>query len=757
MNIVHGAVTSFVTRTLRVTSVRSRGSSGGAIFAGKTEEGQAYVVVASHKLLPNSLAVGKGQIWRIEGELKQRATVANGYRIQEQQIEASEVRMERPSGRNVVQWIAECEDCIGIGEVKARRLYDRFGLELIEHIDSQNIALLAEVVGQEAALALCRAFEVHDVAQTLVWLDRLGVPRRIGAAVTSFYGNQAKLKVEANPYVLISFEAKWQIVDDFATQLLGVPDDDSRRLEAAIEEVLYRGLKVGHTCLPHSKIKDGLRDLLNSALLAQKAIDAGSENTRIRRTEETWQLAGVSMIERYVAERLIAMHRGRDVEGQGVLFAVASVDVDSIEESLAIYEVMKGFTLSEEQRDAVRTSASSRVSLILGGAGTGKTTVLQALCLTLERATPGLVIYQFALAGRAAQRMTEATGKEAMTIAGALIGDEIAPGSLILVDEMSMVDVLLMNRLLRHIPQGVRLVLVGDPSQLPPIGPGLVLHALAGHPEVPQVELKVPQRQKAISGIPKVAEAIREHREPTWAAYQGIGSGVSFVSCAPADLDATVQEIHVALGGDGMHFDAEILSTLKRGPGSTEFLNAALHARFHGDGEPVRSYDREFGLVNEVIAGRIGLSVGDLVMYTKNDYTLGLRNGSLGRVLRAMVPSGEESPCCLAEFDGVEYELDANQVQALVHAYAITVHKSQGSQFQRAIVPVTKSRLLDQALVYTAVTRGVEQVVLVGDKEAAIEAIRSPAHASKRHTMLAAFLAGASAGASREGEPTPHA
>lgn len=752
-----GPVRGSVRQTLRVTSVRSRGSSGGAIFAGKTDDGQAFVVVVNHKLLPNSSAVSKGQLWLVEGDLRQRASVVDGYRLVEQQIEASDARLERPSGRNVVQWIAECKDCIGIGEVKAKRLYDRFGPELFVHIDSQNTTVLAEVVGQEAAMALCEAFEVHDIAQTLVWLDKLNVSRKIGVAVTGFYGNQAKVRVEANPYVLISFEARWQAVDEFATQTLGVADDDNRRLEAAVEEVLYRGLKLGHTCLPQSRIRDNLRDLLGSALLAQKALDAGKASSRIRMTDDSWQLAGVYMIERYVADRLLAMHRGCDDEGQGVLFAVASVDADSVEESLAIYEGMKGFTLSKEQRDAVRTSASSRVSLILGGAGTGKTTVLQALCLTLERAHPGLVIYQFALAGRAAQRMTEATGKESLTIAGALMGDEIVPGSLILIDEMSMVDALLMNRLLRRIPQGVRLVLVGDPSQLPPIGPGLVLHALAGHPEIPQVELKVPQRQTAMSGIPKVAEAIREHREPTWAMYQGVGSGVSFVSCKPMELDATVKEIYLALGGDGTHFDAEILSTLKRGNGSTEFLNAALHDRFHGGDEPVRSLDREFGLVNEVIAGRISLSVGDLVMYTKNNYTLGLRNGSLGRILRAMIPSTEESACCVAEFDGIEYELNADQVQALVHAYAITVHKSQGSQFQRVIVPITKSQLLDQALVYTAVTRGVEQVVLVGDKEAAVKAICSPAHASRRHTMLAAFLADAGATLPMEGEPERHA
>jgi exodeoxyribonuclease V alpha subunit len=192
-------------------------------------------------------------------------------------------------------------------------------------------------------------------------------------------------------------------------------------------------------------------------------------------------------------------------------------------------EKLAGITLTDEQRKAVLTSATSNISMILGGAGTGKTTALAALYATLEEVQPGLPIFQLALAGRAAKRISEATGRDAITIAGFLLKEEIPGGCSVVIDEMSMVDIILMYRLLKKIPQTARIVLVGDPSQLPPIGPGLVLHTLAGNPSIPQVELKTVKRQTKASGIPAVAEAIRYQRKPMWARYEGFGSGVSFV------------------------------------------------------------------------------------------------------------------------------------------------------------------------------------------------------------------------------------
>ncbi|WP_148312714.1 ATP-dependent DNA helicase [Marinobacter similis] len=373
------------------------------------------------------------------------------------------------------------------------------------------------------------------------------------------------------------------------------------------------------------------------------------------------------------------------------------------------------------------------------GAGTGKTTVLKALYEAIEAVSPSTAIFQVALAGRAAQRMSEATGRGSMTIAAFLHSVEetmLGEGSLVVVDEVSMVDVILFYRLLAHIPPGTRLVLVGDPSQLPPIGPGLVLHALAGHPSIPQTELKVVKRQSEASGIPLVASAVRSHQIPSFAEFKGIGNGVSMIECPENSLDQTVQGLYRQLGGTGTDYSVQILSTTRSGNGGVQHINQLFRDHLQRDAEPVFCFNSEFGVVQGMTLERVLLSVGDLVMFTKNDYAIDLRNGSLGRIVSALPVNNEQSDCCVVDFEGTEIALKSHQLEALTHAYSITVHKSQGSQFNRAIIPIRRSRLLDQTLIYTAITRGVDQVVLVGDRKAAEEAILAPASAARRNVTL---------------------
>lgn len=595
---------------------------------------------------------------------------------------------------------------------------------------------------------LCHAFGKFKVAGALLWLDRIGMPRKIGQSVVAYWKEQTRERIEANPYSLVSFEASWKRIDAFARARFGVAENDPRRLCGAAEEVLYGAMKQGHTCLPLDKVLTRLSRLLGRKDLAELALSGGAGSIEwavgFRLIDGYCQPNGTALIESYLARRLHEMVAGENEGGQACLFAQIAKNPRDVNRVIADFEEVNRIALSAEQNTAVRTSAATRLSLILGGAGTGKTTVLKALYEVLDEQRPGAPIYQLALAGRAAQRMADATGRTAMTIAAFLAKIEpaqIEVGSVIVVDEVSMVDAILMYRLLRHIPSGVRLILVGDPSQLPPIGPGLVLHALEGLSSIPQTELKVVKRQTASSGIPQVAAAIRCHRVPRWTDYSGKGTGVYFMRCGSLELEQRVQSIYEDLGGTGRDYAVQILSITKAGLGGVRNINVATHNRFQADAEPVLCLDPEFGTVVASTLDRVTLHVGDLVIHTENDYSLGLRNGSLGRIVRAIPVSEPDAPCCLCEFDGEEYLLNSSQILALNHAYAITVHKSQGSQFQRVVVPVRTSRLLDQTLIYTAVTRGVEQVVLVGDLDAADEAIRSPASAARRHIALPKMLA----------------
>ncbi|TXH34857.1 MAG: hypothetical protein E6Q92_12625 [Burkholderiaceae bacterium] len=733
---------------LRVTSVRSRGKAGGAIFSGTTDEGESYVAVCNYQLIPDAEIVEKGQMWRIKGSVRQRtSSTRDGYIIKENQIDASEAELARPSGQNIVTWISKNPSCTGFGQVKAQKLYDRFGPDLIKHIENKNLAELTQIVNVESAQVLCNAFAKFKIANVLLWLDQIRLPRKTGMKVIAYYKDQAQATIEANPYVLLSFEADWKRVDKMARSRFGVSEDDQRRLASAVEEVLYSGMKQGHTCLPHQDVQTRLKKLLDQRALVSLAMntrDAG-EPSRYRKIEGFYQTSGLYLIESYIATRLQAMAKGENQEGQTSLFGQIPVEPGFITQVIRNYEASHEIMFSDEQRAAVSTSVSHHLSAIIGGAGTGKTTVLKALYHVLEKLQPGVAIYQLALAGRASQRMAQATNREAMTIAGFL--RKVAPaqieiGSVVVIDEMSMVDVLLMYRLLRHLPGGVRLILVGDPSQLPPIGPGLVLHALAGLPSIPRTELKVVKRQSATTGIPKVAAAIRAHEAPVWAAYRGKPDvGVSFVPCSPTELEAKTLEIYEELGGRGTDSSVQILSLTNTSMGSVKNFNITLHNRYRGDAELIYCLDPEFGVVGASTLERVALCVDDLVIFTENDYTLGLRNGSLGRIVKALPADDLDAPCCLCEFEGIEYFLDSRQTHALNHAYAITVHKAQGSQFKRVIVPIRPSRLLDQTLIYTAVTRGIDQVVLVGDEQAALEAIKAPASSARRHIALPGILA----------------
>lgn len=730
---------------IRITSIRSRGKSGGAIFVGVTVDGDRFVAVCDYRVIPDPSLLDPGQIWVVVGSPSVRESIAeNGFKIRETQINATSAQLMRPAGRNIIAWIAGCPDAAGVGQVKARKLYERFGPSLVELIEQKDIPALAEVIKQESAELLCQAFEKHEVAGTLLWLDQIGMPRRIGASVLAFYKTEAQEKISENPYVLLSFEADWTKVDELARKRMGIAENDPRRLLAGIEETLYRGLNTGHTCLPRHEVKTRLSALLGTNELANQALVEGLSGEQFLQVADYYQLNGSHLMESYIAQRLMEILAGENASGQKGLFSQGSGDLCCLENVLDTFELAHDLTLSKEQRNAVLTSAGANLSLILGGAGTGKTTVLKALFAAIDALEPGTKIIQLALAGLAAQRMTAATGRESMTIAGFLAKvdpDTLDFGTVIVADEASMIDVILMYRLLRHMPTWVRLILVGDPSQLPPIGPGLVLHSLAGLASIPQTELTTVMRQTSESGIPKVAAAIRDHKTPLWARYSGNeDSGVSFLPCSLANMAETVKKVYAELGGDGTDFSVQILSVTNGDVAGLKNLNSNLHDQYQSGAEQVFGVDLEYGVAAARTLDHVPINVGDLVMFTQNDYALGLRNGSLGKITAALPVAEVEDLCCVVNFDGIEYKLTTRQMQSLIHSYSITVHKAQGSQFARIIVPIKRTRLLDQSLIYTAVTRGVEQVVLVGDENMALAVIMAPATATRRYTTLPALL-----------------
>jgi exodeoxyribonuclease V alpha subunit len=372
--------------------------------------------------------------------------------------------------------------------------------------------------------------------------------------------------------------------------------------------------------------------------------------------------------------------------------------------------------LTALQVDAVQMAVFAPLSVLCGSAGTGKTTVLRAVLSAVRAAFgPNYPVRQIALSGRAAKRMTEATGAEATTVYRYLLdcrlGRPMAEPGLLIVDEASMIDLPTMYRLLRATVPSVRLLFVGDPAQLPPIGPGLVFHRMVGAPSIPQVELTSIQRQRSETGIPRIGSMIRAGQCPALPAYDASAPhelGIFIHRVASPNVAEATLRIFEALAGpsiaDGVRQrDIQLLCATRNGPAGTRALNEEIERRHS---------------LQRLRTSRWGLSVGSKVIWVVNDHHRGTRdqprsllNGALGTIV------DDRDDELRAEFDdGAIERLQRDDLPKLERGWAISVHKAQGSAFQHVIVPIVPSRLLDRALLYTAVTRAVRSAILVGDE-----------------------------------------
>lgn len=732
--------------TLRITTVRSHNPNGfgGCIFTGRpiddhgdiTDAKTLYVVRADHTII-NHVSVEVGQWWKVSGKSEERVRVLNGYSFREWQIEATDASMLRPSGEHIVTLLAESDAFVGIGYVKARKLWDAFGEKLYKLLDNSDAEALSKVLTAESAEQVVVAWAQYGDSRSLQWLHKHGFPVSLGRKVLQFFGKQTQEKIEEDPYRLLSFCASWKTVDTFAQSQFNVLCNDARRMQGAVEESLYRIFVAGHTVASMKMLEGHLEALLGKQTpnmqwkyLVSDAVDRGLDNgSYVIGNSGMLHPLGPMVMEMTVARALTdRLAHGPDAK---------LLNDARLEEVIGSYERVLPFPLTKEQRQAIKLANDHAVALVIGGAGVGKTTVLETLYQIYD--ATGLRIYQMALAGRAAKRMMEATKRPASTIASFLKNikpDDLNGPTVVIVDEASMVDVITMSRLCDALPSHVRLVLTGDASQLMPVGPGLILHALVKVAAMPVIELTAVKRFGG--GIAKAAQDIRNGKWP--ALSSAPDDDISFIPCSKAEIPYVVADLH-----NRDPENIQILTARRNSHDGTKGLNALCQQRYTKAGRHLMVWD-----VDRDSEAGTGFYLNDLVICTRNRWDLGIQNGSLGRLIKIEDAPQEikdsngnlvgTSIASILWDDGECRPVFEELLDDLELGYAITVHKAQGSQWPTIIVPITASKLLDRTLIYTAVTRATTKVIMVGDAAAAKAAVEAPSKAQFRNVALGFIL-----------------
>lgn len=592
----------------------------------------------------------------------------------------------------------------GVGPALAERLVGTFGDRTLDVI-AERSARLREVpgIGAKRATAIAEAVRSRRAdAEQLTFLHSLGVGPALSRKLLEKYGPRTVTVLREDPY-LAAEEVRgvgFRTADSIG-RAAGIPIDDPRRAAGAVLHLVGKGADDGHVYLPRDEVREAARALEVPADLVDPAIDTLEGRQMLVVEEGRVYAPPLHRAEVRAAERLAALARPR--AGR----EAAARDLELPE------------TLSEGQRAAVRRSLTSGLMVLTGGPGTGKTTAVESIVAAHEKLD--LRVTLCAPTGRAAKRMSEASGRDATTI-HRLLEWNPARGSfsrnaglpldtdLVLVDEASMLDLPLACALLDAIPKSASLVLVGDVDQLPPVGAGQVLRELIRSERASLVRLEDVFRQAQKSAIIRGAHAILHGRVPEATPTGEKGPGDLFVIRASDPevvidrLKATLQRIPSAYGLDPRR-DVQVLIPMRRGPLGTENLNILLQAELNPNARGLAGAPR----------------VGDKVMQLRNDYEREVWNGDIGWVKRV------EDGVTFVEFDSGLRSYPADALDALQLAYASTIHKAQGSEFPGVIVVLHGAHhvLLTRSLFYTAVTRARRLVVLIGDPRAMQRAART--------------------------------
>ncbi|MGN8876469.1 SF1B family DNA helicase RecD2 [Pseudoflavonifractor sp. HCP28S3_F10] len=645
-----------------------------------------------------------------------------------EQFKAEIVERRMPAGEKAIFEYLASGAVRGIGAATARRMIEEFGEDALTVLE-EHPEQLTRIKGitRKRALAMGEHFRLQmGMRRLLEFLGEHNVALQLAMPLYRRYGDRALEVVKSNPYLLVDEElgVDFAIADALAIDM-GMEGEDPQRIEAGLLFELSHNLMNGHTFLPRRKLlpatgqllglesealEDGLEALIEQGEVVQEEV-AG---------ETACYLSDLQEAEEYVAERMGEMARRELLPPDGLDALIDRIQAE------------QGIIYAPQQREAVELAAGRQVMLLTGGPGTGKTTSLRGVLALFDAL--GLETALAAPTGRAAKRLGDLCGVDAATI-HRLLETQFDPGTgrlvfahdesdplrvdAVIVDETSMVDIALMRALLSALRGDCRLVLVGDPDQLPSVGPGNLFSDLIRSDSIPMVRLTEIFRQAAESAIVMNAHGVNRGELPD---LRNKGGDFFFLRRKdPARAAETIVELVKERLPKNMGIPADqiqVLSPTRKTVAGTGALNRAIQ-------EAVNPPDREKG---ERRFGEFIFREGDRVMQVRNNYDLmwrdrdsltsgmGVFNGDIGQITQV----DNRNECITVDFDGRIVEYSPDMLGELEPAYAITVHKSQGSEYRAVILSVCKGTpmLLTRGVLYTAITRARELLVLVGDEEA---------------------------------------
>jgi exodeoxyribonuclease V alpha subunit len=632
----------------------------------------------------------------------------------------------------------------GIGPVMAERMVKHFGVDIMHIIDDSPDRLIeVDGLGPKRTAMITTAWaEQKAIKEVMVFLQGVGVSTSLAVRIYKKYGDKSVDVVRAEPYRLASdvWGIGFKTADTIAASV-GIAHDSPERIKAGLAYTLSEAADDGHCYLPvpnliadAAKILEVPAEMIGPCLDELAAVEGVVREALPTAAEDSPPVPAVYLPPFYQAERSVAAALLRLLAArEDRLAGFASVDWDK---ALGWLRQRTGASLAPEQEEAVRLALTSRVAVLTGGPGCGKSFTVRSI-VELAKARRAKVIL-VAPTGRAAKRLAELTGHEAATIHRLL---QLRPGGdasydaanpldadLVVVDETSMVDVILANKLIKAIPPGAHLLLVGDVDQLPSVGAGEVLRDLLAAGTLPVVRLTKIFRQAQESGIVVNAHRINSGEQPS---LRDFGDFFWFSSdevdqTAALVVDIVARRIPAKFGLDPRR-DVQVLCPMHGGPAGAGNLNLLLQEALtpFRDGQPERRY-----------GGRV-FRVGDKVTQLRNNYekgTAGVFNGTVG-VVSGMSLEDHKLTVLTDEDESVDYGFD--ELDELAHAYAVTIHRSQGSEYPAVVIPLTMGSylMLRRNLLYTGVTRAKKLVVLAGSRRALAVAVRTKG-AGRRHTAL---------------------